>query len=589
MFSLNLNKRQILSQWMAGLFIFCILGVIGLAAAGKAEAASTTKKPTLTVSKKASEDPAKMILNVKASASAGIKQVKYETSYQKTSYFKKKGINLKLKNKKASVTVTKNGTYTFYLLDKAGNTTIKRVTVDTIDTEPPVIDLSYSVLNQTAAIQVNTVDLDTGISNVSYLKGLYTVDDAAWETAIDITGQSSFQTAEGGNYTIRAVDLSGNASTAEVNVQMELKGVWISYLEFSSKGYTKEAFTEYVNKMFDNVVSLNMNAVIVQVRMFSDAMYASEYFPWSRYCSGEQGVNPGFDPLAIMVEAAHERNLEIHAWLNPFRVTTKNTNLDTLADTNPAKQWLTDDDDENDRNVLTFDGGLYYNPASPEVHDLIVKGVEEIVTNYEVDGIHFDDYFYPTLGPKYASLFDSKEYKAYSAEQKAQGVKPESIITWRRNNVSRLVASVYQAIKEINPKVQFGISPAGNLNNLRRNDAYYVDIDKWLSSEGYVDYICPQLYWTFEHKTCAFDRLVDEWLALRTNPKVKMYVGIANYRAGSSLESQWKKSKTILADMVDYGRDTGEVDGYMFFRYEQFFKEICKPYVNELIPVLGKR
>lgn len=552
-----------------------------------ANAATDTTKPTLTVKVDTTDYTNAVTFTVKATDKSGIKEVKYIDSNQKTTYFKKNGIKLTLSKGIATVQVTENGTYTFYAIDKAGNTKIKRITIDQIDTVAPVIELSDSVMNQVATISVGVVDLESGIRTVSYLEGNVTNDSKLWKTATDITGKSSFEVTKSGDYTVKAVDEVGNETVSVIHITMELKAVWISYLEFSSTGYTEEAFTTYVEEMFDNVVDLNMNAVIVQVRPFGDAMYASSYFPWSKYISGTQGKNPGFDPLEIMIEAAHERSLEIHAWINPYRISTS-TDVKTLADSNPAKKWLTDKSTTNDRNVLTFNGSLYYNPASSQVRKLIVNGVKEIVTNYDVDGIHFDDYFYPTLGKNYATLFDAQEYNTYVKTQQDAGKTVKSIADWRRGNVNTLIKSVYSTIKSIDSTVSFGVSPQGNIDNLMSDEKLYVDIKTWLSKDGYIDYIAPQIYWTFENSICPFDDTLDRWLALRTNKKVSMYVGIANYRAGSSIEPQWKED-TILADMVQYSRDTGLVDGFMFFRYAFFSQKVCLPAVNELLPVLDER
>ena len=548
-------------------------------------AAKDQKKPTITIKTDTNDYAKSITLKITAKDSSGINELKYTDSKQKASYFKKKGTKLTLKKNVATLKIKENGVYTFYAIDKAGNAAVKSITISQIDTTAPVLTLSDSILNQTATIYVNAADLESGISESLYLSGEVAIDSDDWEDATDITGKASFTVDEGGIYTVKVKDQVGNASVQSIDVTMELKAMWISYLEFASTGYTKEAFQAHITEMFDRVVELNMNAVIVQVRPFSDALYTSKYFPWSKYVSGTQGTNPGYDPLKIMIEEAHARGLEFHAWLNPYRVTSKNTDLSLLDKKNPAKKWLTDSNKDNDRYVLTYDGSLYYNPSIAKVRTLIVNGVKEIVQNYDVDGIHFDDYFYPSFGSNYKTVFDAQEYDAYVTKQEAAGKTVKTIADWRRGNVNTLVKAVYSAVKEINPKVAFGISPQGNLNNLRSNQGVYVDIDTWLSKDGYVDYICPQIYWTFENKVCPFDDCLDQWLEIRTNNTTKIYAGIATYKAGSNLEDQWKK-KSILADMVEYSRDTEQVDGFMFFRYDYFNKKICQSAVNELVDVL---
>lgn len=584
----RLKNRNRIVHWyriaLVGMMV-CLFFVRSFCASA---ATKDTKKPSLTVTVSSQEYVKTLDIKIKATDASGIKTVKYSDSYQKTSYFKQNGIELPINQKEIILSIDCNGTYTFYTMDNAGNTKIKRIVVDQIDDTAPILDLSSSVKNQVATIQVGVADLESGISKVTYLKGNISAADQRWEKAKDITGLSEFQVTESGDYTIKAVDEAGNETISVIHITMELKAVWISYLEFSSKGYTKDEFTRYINTMFDRVVSLNMNAVIVQVRPFGDAMYPSAYFPWSKYISGNQGTNPGFDPLKLMIDAAHSRGLEFHAWLNPYRITTASTDIKLLASSNPARKWLTDQSSANDRNVLSFGGNLYYNPASYQVRKLIVDGVTEIVSNYDVDGIHFDDYFYPTLGKDYATLFDAPEYQAYVEKQKAAGSTVKSIANWRRANVNLLVKSVYQAIKEIDSSVSFGISPHGNIDNLTNDEKYYVDVATWLSKDGYIDYICPQLYWTFGHSTCPFDGLLNQWIRLRKNDQVRIYVGIATYRAGSTIEPQWKQT-TVLSDMVTYSRNTGKVDGFMFFRYAHFQDRTCLPAVNDLILTIKKR
>lgn len=488
-----------------------------------------------------------------------------------------------------SFKVTKNGTFTILLIDNAGNQTLEIVKVSNIDVTVPTLTLDSSVMNQKATISYSAKD-SSGIKSVKYLKGSNTdTESSKWASGKDVTAATSFKVTSSGKYSVLAEDNAGNKTIQVINVTLELKAVWISYLEFASfggNGYTESAFRKYIDTMFDNIVSLNMNAVIVQVRPFGDAMYKSSYFPWSKYASGTQGKNPGYDPLAYMVEAAHKRGLEIHAWLNPYRITTSSTDVTKLSKDNPARMWREDKDKSNDRNVLSYDGNLYYNPAVKEVQTLITNGVKEIVKNYDVDGIHFDDYFYPALGSNYANNFDAEEYRAYAAECKKAGKTALGIANWRRDNVNTLVKGIYKAVKSIDSTVQFGISPGGFIDSLSSDLGYYVDVNTWLSSDGYVDYICPQIYWTFSNATYPYDKTLQKWLKIRTSSSVKVYVGIATYRAGSTLEKDWKNDVDVLRKQVEYARNTGLVDGFMFFRYDFFYDKVTKPGVDRLLEIL---
>ncbi|MCR5322216.1 MAG: family 10 glycosylhydrolase [Lachnospiraceae bacterium] len=374
----------------------------------------------------------------------------------------------------------------------------------------------------------------------------------------------------------------GKSSTKK---DTEFRAVWIAYYDFNkSKGYSEEDFTTYVEEMFDNAVSFGMNAVVVHVRPFSDAMYQSDYYPWSSYASGTQGVDPGYDPLDVMIEAAHERGLQIHAWLNPYRVSNSwnyGTDVTKLAKKNPAHKWLTNSKTTDDRNVLAYGGALYYNPSKSAVRKLIINGIREIVDKYEVDGIHLDDYFYPDLDKDYKTNFDAPEYEAYAAKKKKEGKKVKTIAEWRKGNVNELVKGIYAAVKESNPNVIFGISPGGYIDYFDEEFRWYVDYRTWMSEDGYVDYICPQLYWSFNSKNIYpyYDTLL-KWAAARKNPSVKLYAGLPAYKLNekNSISSQESLIDSefynpfLLADMIRHGREGG-ADGFIVFDYEDLVKE----------------
>ena len=367
----------------------------------------------------------------------------------------------------------------------------------------------------------------------------------------------------------------------------ELDAMWISYLEYMEMPKDEAGFKAAIDKMFDQCVDLGMNAVIVHVRSHCDAMYPSRYYPWSAFASGTQGVDPGYDPLQYMVSAAHSRGLEFHAWLNPYRVTGYGNYWDQVAAGNPAKIWLSDSDPSNDRWVLSHKGEYYLNPSVPQIRKMVVDGVKEIVKSYDVDGIHFDDYFYPSVNDSDPSLyFDKPEYDASGSTQ--------SIADWRRNNVNILVRDVYAAVKEVNPDIEFGISPSGNVSNLRADTANFVDIDTWTSHSGYVDYIMPQLYWGFERKDSsgniaayAYENNLKTWMSLAAKGNVKLYIGFNVANAGSDVSdnnsvSEWLRYDDIIARQVLEARATGKVDGFAFFRYAIFNKAEAQKEVSNL-------
>lgn len=373
-------------------------------------------------------------------------------------------------------------------------------------------------------------------------------------------------------------DPESSVEKPDKDTQKELRAMWISYLEFDAYldtySQNKNNFTKFITRLYDKCKENHMNAVIVHVRPFGDAIYDSDYFPWSKYISGKQGKSPGFDPLKIMIEEAHNRGLEFHAWLNPYRVAF-DTDYSKLSSDNPARKWH--NSSSSKRNVLSYQGKLYYNPAKTDVQKLIINGVKEIVTNYDVDGIHFDDYFYPSFSSdNVKTAFDATEYNAYKKKQQEAGKSYKSIYNWRRANVNKLVSGVYKAVKSIDKNVRFGISPAGNIDNLKSNYSYYVDIDTWLENEGYVDYIMPQIYWGFTHKTAAYDKVLNRWVSLNKKGLVDLYVGIGVYKVGMAKSSsysdweEWQKDATILKDQITYARKTEATAGFAFFSYEYF-------------------
>ena len=280
----------------------------------------------------------------------------------------------------------------------------------------------------------------------------------------------------------------------------EWRAVWVSYLEWAAMDFsTEDAFRTGVVQLLDNCTGLGLNAVLAQVRPFGDALYRSTLFPWSHLCTGVQGQDPGFDPLDVLLQEAHTRGISVEAWVNPYRLRSSAAMPPNLADGNLANthpEW-----------VCTVDEGLYLNPAEPAAADYVVQGVAELVQNYAVDGIHFDDYFYPTTDES----IDAAQFEASGAGDLA---------AWRRENVTALVRAVHDTVKAVDPTLRFGISPQGNPDN--DENQQYSDVTGWLASGGgdaVVDYLCPQVYWgqgfALHNGSTrfAFENIVPAWLA----------------------------------------------------------------------------
>lgn len=374
--------------------------------------------------------------------------------------------------------------------------------------------------------------------------------------------------ASAGATTSSSTTQAATAVQPAVTDAREFRGAWLTYMDLSFQGKTEAQFQAKIDEMYDALLDMGFNAVVAHVRPFADSYYPSQYFPFSKYLTGTQGKDPGYDPLEYMVSAAKKRGLEFHAWLNPFRVLAGSTDLNMLSKNHPARLWRTDQDTGNDEWAVNANGGIYLNPGIPEVQKLIIDGVREIVENYDVDGVHIDDYFYPTTD----EAFDRKAYEAY---QKKAGAGAMSLGDWRRANVSGLVAGIYRAVKQINANVVFGVSPAAN--NLTNFEKLYADIKRWVSSKGYLDYIAPQCYFGFEYdyKTSlqAFDfvSLARYWSELVEEESVQLYYGLGIYKSGETdrNSNEWIENTDIIARQVEHIRGIENASGFIVYSYRE--------------------
>lgn len=345
----------------------------------------------------------------------------------------------------------------------------------------------------------------------------------------------------------------------------EMRGVWVSSvynLDYPSSPTTDpDKLKAEADEILDNCVKWGLNAVFLQVRPSGDALYKSDLFPWSKYLTGSIGTAPqdGFDPLEYWVEAAHKRGLELHAWINPYRITrSKDTEWNSLPSTHPAKMnpdWV----------VKYSDGNYYFNPGIPEVRDLVTRGAVEIVQNYDVDGLHMDDYFYPGT-----DFNDAATYQKY-------GSGFSNIADFRRDSVNQLVAQLDTAVHNIDPDIQFGISPSGiwankstdprgsNTNGSEHYVSSYADSLYWIEN-GLVDYIIPQIYWEIGHKLADFATLADWWNDAVAGSDVHLYIGMGAYRCADNPTGVWKTTDPLF-DSLAYLENKDNVGGCVFFRY----------------------
>ena len=356
------------------------------------------------------------------------------------------------------------------------------------------------------------------------------------------------------------------AGAVPVPADLQMRGVWVSSiynLDYPSAGtVSASTLRAEADTILDKCADLGLNTVFLQVRPDSDAFYPSEIYPWSRYLTGRQGTAPekNFDPLAYWVEGAHKRGMELHAWVNPYRITRAGeSEWEAVSDDNPARkhpEW-----------VVKYKENYYYDPSVEAVRDMVVAGAVEIVENYDVDGIHLDDYFYPEK-----DFDDSKSFADNPGGFTDLG-------DWRRNNVNLLVSALDRKLHAADPDISFGISPSGIWDNARDNprgsdtnghSSYaqsYADTLYWVE-HGLVDYICPQVYWEIGFEAANFEILLDWWNEAVQNTGVKLYIGIADYRSAEAAdtESVWYGSDEIVRQMkmID---TTGKAAGTVHFRY----------------------
>ncbi len=313
-------------------------------------------------------------------------------------------------------------------------------------------------------------------------------------------------------------------------------GLWVTFMDLDvhTEKETKLAFEKKFDEIINTAKNHKINTLFVHVRSHGDAMYRSKIFPWSHTLTGVQGLDPGFDPLEYMVRKSHENGIKIHAWINPLRVCTKYS-PQTISENNPCKTEMYRD------KLIDFSGEKIYDPKYPETRKLITDGIAEIVENYGVDGIDFDDYFYP------------QEYNLSEWQRNE-----------RENSVDALIKESYQTIKRINPNVLFGVSPPGVLDKCITIGA---NPRKWLECGDYADYICPQIYWSTDFDVMPFKRTLDEWLRINKSPKTKLIPCLALYKIGTDADKgTWKNNTNVIADEFEMSLKNNS-DGIILYSY----------------------
>lgn len=350
-----------------------------------------------------------------------------------------------------------------------------------------------------------------------------------------------------------------------------MKAMWLSqfdlpgiYLDGNSQR-EKADFTARMEQVLDNVASQGFNTVFLQVRPNGDSFYPSAYFPMSAYVVGQLGTPAQYDPVEIIVDLAHGRNLSIHAWINPMRAMSE-AEMELVPPEYALRQWFEDPDLRN-RYIVSVNGRWYLNPAYGPVQDLIAAGAEELLTRYPFDGLHMDDYFYPTTD----ASFDADAYEGYKMDGGSL-----SLADFRRDQLSRLVQRLWELTHASGSGRIFGISPAGNLATVY--ESQYADVYRWCVGDGYLDYICPQVYFGLEHASFDFVSVCEQYQDLIQSDSVDLIVGMTFGKAYSqedkwagSGKEEWKNNKDVLARCLQATAELQKCRGVSVFCYQYFF------------------
>lgn len=349
----------------------------------------------------------------------------------------------------------------------------------------------------------------------------------------------------------------------------EFRAAWIatvSNIDWPSKPGLPAAQQqqEFIRRL-DQLKAMGCNAAIVQIRPASDAYYQSAIEPWSRYLTGRQGQPPFplYDPLTFMVAEAHKRNMEFHAWFNPFRAL-----VDSRKNPNPPSHVTHQHPDW----IISYGGKSYIDPGLPEAREYVIRVIMDVVKRYDIDAVHLDDYFYPyrIAGQEFG---DYRSFAKYG-----QGVNKED---WRRNNVNLFVTTLNKNIKSIKSHVKFGISPFGVWRNQSKDpkgsptrggqtcyDDLYSDVVLWMQ-KGWIDYLLPQLYWEHNHKLVAFNVLMPWWEKHAYDRH--MYYGLGAYRMVGATQGPWRGTAELMWQLRDI-RTATATPGHVFYSTSSFDK-----------------
>ena len=342
----------------------------------------------------------------------------------------------------------------------------------------------------------------------------------------------------------------------------EVKGIWISYIELAGllQGQSKEGFRKNIAAVYENCADLGINTVYVHVRSHGDAYYRSELFPWSKYVTGTLGKNPGYDPLDVMISEAHKRGISFHAWINPLRACSA---ADISSYGSYPVYTFAKGDGMAGKYAVNVNGTYYLNPAYSEVTDLIAAGAAEIVANYDVDGLHIDDYFYPTTD----ASFDSAAYSASGYS---------SLSDFRFANCDRMVSGLYSAVHSANSTAKFSVSTQGRIEN--NYNQLYADVRKWCTTPGYADIMIQQIYYGFENSAAPYQSTLDEWDKLAKKGGIPLIAGLSVSKVGcedtwaGSGKYEWINNSDIISRQTAAAKKCSSYGGVALYSYRSVFQ-----------------
>ncbi|WP_458460356.1 family 10 glycosylhydrolase [Paenibacillus sp.] len=425
----------------------------------------------------------------------------------------------------------------------------------TVDNAVVGLDASVELKQGRVMVPIRFVSENLGI-RVNWNQAAQTIDLYTGDESIPTPEPTPATPAEPGG-------------TGTVPASEEMRGAWISTVNgdwpsSGAKGNAEKQKQEYT-KQLDTLQGMGINAVFVQVRANGDAIYPSSLVPWNSVLTGTQGKDPGYDPLAFMVEEAHKRGLEFHAWFNPFRATnsasTSNLNLAANHISKLHPEW-----------IVNASGKMYINPGIPEARQHIIDTIMEVVNQYNIDGVHLDDYFYPSN----VTFNDDAAFKTYNT------LNTKDRAEWRRDNINQFVKQLGQSIHRVKADVEYGISPFGVWRNksvdltgsdtkagVTAYDSMNADVRTWINQE-WIDYVAPQVYWSMTLTVARYDKVVDWWANEVANTNVKLYIGHSPYKLGTP-EIGWQTSQEII-DQLNYNKKYSSVKGDIFFSSQYLTK-----------------